>query len=295
MLIGEIAALATATFWAFSSLFFTFAVKKVGVIQVNVDRLFFAALYIFSTMVVFGIKPDINLTQIFYLILSSIAGLVLGDTFLFKAFSEIGPRISLLIMTFAPPFSAIFAYFFLGEALGAFAIAGILVTTFGVALVVFEKVEGTNKFKIKNKLGFFWATLGMLGQASGLILAKYALMEHPLNAFLASFTRTFSAWLMLLPIGFITRRYQFGYKVYFKHPRSILGPTIGAILGPYLGITLSLVSINYAKVGIASTLMSITPILMLPISHFYFKEKLPWQSYVGSVIAIIGIAILFLK
>lgn len=295
MLIGEIAGLATALFWSFSSLFFTFGVKKVGVIQLNIDRLFFAAVYLFTTIIIFGIIPHITFYQIEYLVLSSITGLVLGDTFLFKAFSEIGPRISLLVMSFAPPVAAILAYFFLGESLGSWAIIGILTTTLGVAIVVFERDKDSNKITIKNKMGFLWAFLGMLGQASGLIFAKIALNNAEIHPFVASFTRIFSAWIMLIPIGLLTKRYKFGYKAYSEHKKSILAPTIGAILGPFLGITLSLVAITYAKVGIASTLMSTTPILMLPISYFAYKEKLHWTAYVGSIIAVLGIAILFLR
>jgi len=220
--------------------------------------------------------------------------LVLGDSFLFKAFAEIGPRLSLLIMSFAPPLSAILAFIFLGEILNIWAIIGIAVTTFGVFLVILERDED-NKLTINNKWGFFWALLGMLGQAVGLIFAKAALKEADIHPFIASFTRIFSAFIIMLPLGYLTKRYKFGYSSYRGIPKAIFAPTIGAILGPYLGITLSLIAIQHTKVGIASTLMSTTPILMLPISHYFLKEKLNWQSIVGAFIAVLGVAILFLK
>ncbi len=293
-MIGEIAALATALFWSFATIFFTFGSKKVGVIQLNIDRLFFASLYLFVTMIILGIVPQITESQILWLVLSAIAGLVLGDTFLFKSFAEIGPRLSLLIMSFAPPLAAILAYIFIGEILNIWAIIGITVTTAGVFLVILEKGED-NKITIKNKWGFFWAFLGMLGQAVGLIFAKIAIKEADINPFIASFTRIFSAFIMLLPIGYLTKRYRFGYAPYRGISKAILAPTIGAILGPYLGITLSLIAIQHTKVGIASTLMATTPILMLPISHYFMKEKLNWQSIVGAFVAVLGVAILFLK
>jgi len=293
-MIGEIAALATALFWSFATIFFTFGSKKVGVIQLNIDRLFFASIYLFTTICIAGIHPHINEKQLLLLILSAIAGLVLGDSFLFKAFAEIGPRLSLLIMSFAPPLSAILAFIFLGEILNIWAIIGIAVTTFGVFLVILERDED-NKLTINNKWGFFWALLGMLGQAVGLIFAKAALKEADIHPFIASFTRIFSAFIIMLPLGYLTKRYKFGYSSYRGIPKAIFAPTIGAILGPYLGITLSLIAIQHTKVGIASTLMSTTPILMLPISHYFLKEKLNWQSIVGAFIAVLGVAILFLK
>lgn len=293
-MIGEIAALATALFWSFATIFFTFGSKKVGVIQLNIDRLFFASQYLFITMIIIGVDPVITESQILWLVLSAIAGLVLGDTFLFKAFAEIGPRLSLLVMSFAPPLAAILAFLFIDEVLNLWAIIGISVTTAGVFLVILER-DDDNKFKINNKWGFFWAFLGMLGQAVGLILAKIAIKVTDINPFIASFTRIFSAFILLLPVGYITKRYKFGYSAYKDIPKSILAPTIGAILGPYLGITLSLVAIQYTQVGIASTLMATTPILMLPISHYFMKEELNWQSIVGAFVAVLGVAILFLK
>lgn len=41
-------------------------------------------------------------------------------------------------------------------------------------------------------------------------------------------------------------------------------------------------------------LMSLTPVILLPVSHFVFKEKIGWQAIVGTVFAIGGVAILFL-
>lgn len=293
-MIGEIAALSTALFWSMATIFFTFGSKQVGVVQLNIDRLFFASIYLFITINILGIVPHITFFQLIFLILSSIAGLVLGDTFLFKAFSEIGPRLSLLIMSFAPPLAAILAYIFLGELLTIWAVIGIIVTTAGVFLVILERGED-KKFTINNKWGYFWAFLGMLGQAVGLIFAKAALKESDIHPLIASFTRIFSAYLLMLPIGYITKRYKFGYLPYKGKSKAILAPTIGAILGPYLGITLSLVAINHTQVGIASTLMATTPILMLPISHYFMNEKLNWKSIVGAFVAVAGVAILFLK
>lgn len=295
MLIGEIAALSTAIFWSFGTVFFTYGINKVGVLQLSIDRLGMASIYLFVTMLIFSVPYEITSHQFLYLILSSFVGLVLGDTFLFKAFSEIGPRVSLLIMSFAPPVAAILAFFVLGETLGQLAIIGIIVTTLGVSLVIFEKDKTTNKFVLNNKMGILWATLGMIGQAVGLILAKIALKEVEIHPMVASITRILSAWIMLVPIGYMTKRFKLGFSVYKPHKNAIFAPTIGAILGPYLGITLSLVAINYAKVGIASTLMATTPIMMLPISHFLLKEKLVWQAIVGAFIAVLGIGLLFIK
>ena len=76
--------------------------------------------------------------------------------------------------------------------------------------------------------------------------------------------------------------------------RALMFTAIGSVIGPYLGITFSMVAISHAKVGIASTIMATVPIIMLPMIRYYYKEKLSWVSIIGACIAVSGISILFL-
>jgi drug/metabolite transporter (DMT)-like permease len=61
-----------------------------------------------------------------------------------------------------------------------------------------------------------------------------------------------------------------------------------------LGVSSSLLAIQHVEVGIASTLIALTPVIILPISYFVFKEKVGWQAIVGTILAISGVAVLFL-
>ena len=69
----------------------------------------------------------------------------------------------------------------------------------------------------------------------------------------------------------------------------------GSFFGPVFGVTASLFAIQHAEIGVASTLMALPPIIMLPISYFFYKEKLNWQAIVGTLVAIGGVSLLFLK
>lgn len=91
------------------------------------------------------------------------------------------------------------------------------------------------------------------------------------------------------------KRYKNPIRIYSKDKYSAKVILIGTIFGPVLGITGSLIAIAYAKVGIASTLMATMPIIMLPISRFYFNEKLDWKAIAGAFVAVIGAAIIFLR
>ena len=41
-------------------------------------------------------------------------------------------------------------------------------------------------------------------------------------------------------------------------------------------------------------LMALTPVILLPVSYFVYGEKVGWQAIWGTVLAIAGVALLFL-
>lgn len=293
--IGEISALATALCWAVTSYVFTNVIRKIGALRVNIDRMILASIMLFLIIIIFNINLDINSDQISNLIISSILGLVIGDSFLFKSFQLIGARLSVIIMALVPVLSTVLAFFFLNELITFFELVGMIITITGIVIVVLEKKQkDENNFSF-DKRAILYGLLGALGQASGLIFAKFAFQAGELNGFTASFIRLFSASIIILPLAVIFRRYKNPYRLYSENVRSIKVMLIGTVFGPVLGITLSLVAIEFAKIGIASTLMATMPIIMLPISKFYFKEKLGWKAIIGAIIAVAGAAIIFLR
>jgi drug/metabolite transporter (DMT)-like permease len=293
--IGEIAALVTAFCWSITSYAFTNVSRRIGAIQVNIDRMVIASVMLISIIAVFGVSLTLTSGQISNLVISGILGLVLGDSFLFKSFQIIGARLGIIIMAAVPVLSTILAFFFLNEIISYLGMLGMLLTIAGILIVVLErKIPEENKISV-SKIGIFYGFLGALGQASGLIFAKFAFQGGELNGFAASFIRLFSASIIILPLAATFRRYKNPIGIYPKDSYSTKVILIGTIFGPVLGITGSLIAIEYAKVGIASTLMATMPIIMLPISRFYFKEKLDWKSIMGAFVAVIGTAIIFLR
>jgi len=293
--IGEISALATAICWSFTAYAFTDASRRVGSIQVNIDRMALASIILLIIISIFGFSLNLSFNQIKNLVLSGIVGLVLGDSFLFKCFQLIGARLGILLMALVPVMSTLLAFLFLGEIISIAGLAGMLLTISGILLVVLERSpEGKNNLT-SNKLGLLFGILGALGQASGLIFAKFAFQEGELNSFTASFFRLSSATIILLPVIMTFRRYKNPFKIYSIDQKAIRSVLIGTTFGPVAGITLSLIAIANTMVGIASTLMAMMPIIMLPMSKYYFKEKISWKAFVGATIAVAGAAIIFLR
>ena len=294
MIIGEVSALCAAILWAFSSFVFTNATLRIGTTQLNISRLALATLFLLITFACLGLTIKIRAEQIRWLAFSGLIGLVIGDTFLFMGFREIGPRTTMLIMSINPAIAAVIAFFVFGESISLYGIIGIFITLSGVSLVVLgTKSKEDDRFKI-SKIGILFGIIAATGQGVGLIFAKLSNNSGDVNSLVATFIRIFSALLILLPIALFTKKMSNPIKVFTKDRKALGLVVIGSIIGPYLGITLSFIAITYTKVGIASTIMSSVPIFMLPLSRWFYKEKLTWIAVSGAFIAVTGVAMLFM-
>ncbi|MDE3057051.1 MAG: DMT family transporter [Bacteroidota bacterium] len=293
--LGELSALLTAVCWSGSSLSFAEAAKRIGSVQLNISRLMLATIFLLVTIGVGRISTSLSASQVLFLVISGMIGFVFGDTFLFKAYEEIGPRLTMLMMSGAPAVSAVLAFFFLGEVLPVWGVAGIGVTIAGIALVVLERPEAPTSSYIISKPGLVYGALAALGQGVGLIFAKLAFDEGTINGFVATFVRVASATIVYVPLGFLTRRYKNPVEIFSRQRKAFGFTLLGAILGPYLGVTFSLIAVANTKVGIAAALMATVPILMLPLVRYIYKESFSWKAIAGAFVAVAGVAILFLR
>lgn len=294
-MLGEIAALVTAVCWAFTSIIFTEASRRVGSLNVNIIRLSFASAYLLLTILIAGLDWQLVSEQYLFLALSGIVGLVIGDSFLYLSYKHSGPRIGMLMMSLAPPITVITAFVFLGEKISVTGILGIVITVTGVVLVVLQKEElPAAKYKI-NKIGILFGLFAAIGQAIGLILSKAAFNAGELNSFIANFFRIASAMFFLVPFGLMLRKREDGNQSVGKNKKIIFLIGGGAFLGPFMGITLSLYSISVTATGVATAIMATVPVILLPMVRIYYKEKLSLLSVIGAVLAVAGVCVLFLR
>lgn len=297
-MIGELAALFTSLCFSFTSTFFTLAGRRVGSMVVNRSRLLVALLLLISAhWLLYGTPVPLQAggERWFWLGLSGVIGLTLGDAFLFQAFVWIGPRLSMLMMSLAPVLAAITAWLFLDETLNAGQIAGVLLTLTGVAWVIFERRGNPLPAQEHPHYlrGVLFALGGATGQALGLVTAKFGLAGDfsPLSGTLM---RMMVAAVALWAFTLARRQGTQTVLSLARSPRAALLILAGAFSGPFLGVTSSLLAIQRAPVGIASTLMALPPVFLLPVGYLVFKERFGWQAVAGTVVAIAGVALLFM-
>jgi len=295
---GELAALLTSILWMCSSVLFTQAGMIVGSVIVNRTRLLFASLLLLLAHPILGL-PIFSTIETFrwiWLGLSGLIGLALGDALLFQAYVLIGPRLSMLLMSLAPILTLLAGWLFLKETLTPLEVFGIFLTVAGIGWVVMErngKIQQATREKQIYWQGLLLAFGSAFTQTFGYITSKIGLADNfpPLTGTLI---RVLIATLAMWAITVATGQFKKNFTRLNAQPISYLYILGGSTAGPFLGITFSLYALQNAPVGVASTLLALTPIFLLPVGYLFFKERFGWQAVLGTILAISGVAILFL-
>lgn len=296
--VGELAALATSFFFSVGPTFFTLAGRLVGSVVVNRTRLVVAFGYLlvvhfilYGTLLPLDAEPD----RWLWLGLSGLIGFVLGDAALFQAFIVIGTRLTMLIFTVNPIIATLLGWLFLGETLTPTQLLGMGITLGGIGWVMLERNNSVQRELTPKAYttGILLAVLAGAGQATGAITAKLGLYgDFPVLS--GQIIRVSIAVVGIWILTFLRGKARQTIQALKDQPNAIRFILIASFLGPFLGVFFSLVAIQHTHVGIASTLMSLQPIFLIPIGYYFFKEEISWRSIVGTIVALAGVAVIFL-
>jgi len=293
--IGEFAALFTACCWTATALAFESASNKVGSIAVNLIRLMLALFFlsIFSYFIRGKFLPiDASAHTWMWLSISGIIGFVIGDLFLFESYTIIGSRISMLIMTLVPPITAFVSWMMLGETMTLFNFIGMALTVGGIAIVIVNKGTGKKMFSFTHSLkGVLFAFIGAVGQAVGLVFSKVGMGTY--SAFAATQIRIITGIIGFAIVITVWRKWgNVGLAV--KNVSALKRIGIGSVFGPFLGVSFSLFAVQHANAGVASTIMAIVPILIIPASLIFMHKKVTLKELIGAAISVSGVALFFI-
>ncbi len=295
---GELAALGAAACWVVSALSFESAGKRIGSLSLNLIRLTMALVPLSLWGLISRgqwIPLDADAHTWTWLSASALVGFVFGDLCLFRSFVLIGPRLGVLIMASAPMWTTLLGLAFLGETLDGRDLAGMSLTLMGIAWAIVHRPKPTaepgepaSPPPRANVEGILLALGGALGQAGGLVLSKHGMGDY--DPFAATQIR-----VMVGVLGFaavITGLRWWRKLGEALHDRDAMKATaLGAVFGPFLGVSCSLVAIQLAPTGVAATLMATTPILMLPVAWIR-GERFGLAGALGAVIAVAGVVLL---
>ena len=301
---GEVIALLTTLCWSLGIFPFTEVAKRIGAAPLNQYRLLLA--WIIISVILF-FWNDLNPLELFtapqpyhflFLGLSGIIGFSIGDYCSFTSFKLLGPKLGSLYTTFAPGAALLIGYIALNEGINLIGILGILITVSGVIWLTLSKKDSNEASKVgytRDKKGIVYGIIGALCQGTGLVLSKYGMdyYSEKLPTMHAVWIRLLFAFGAAFIVSLIAGKLISNSKPIFTNEKNNLPLMfLGTILGPVMGVTLSLLAIQKLEVAVAQTIFALLPLFVLPISLIVYKEKITIQSVFACLLALAGVLLL---
>ena len=302
--IGELISIGVAFSWTATALLSEFGSKRLGNLTLNVLRMGLALVFSLVLFVVVTgnpLPPGASAEAAGWMLLSGVVGYVIGDFCLFQCYIIIGSRYGQLFMTLAPLAAALMAWITLGQQMTGMSILAMLITLAGIGISVLGRGEH-HKVGLKLPLnGVLFAIGAAMCQGIGLVLSKIGMDHYEATANMPDWLVPFSANFYRCVAGII----GFTLLLYFRkwldplreamHDKKGLAvATATTVFGPFVGVGFSLMAVQYTAAGIASTLMAMTPIIILLPSYWLFHQKITWRAVAGAVISVVGVSLFFL-
>ena len=301
--LGELISIGVAFSWTATALLSEFGSKRLGNLTLNVLRMLLALLFslvLFWVVMGSPLPPIGSMEACGWMLLSGLVGYVIGDFCLFQCYIIIGSRYGQLFMTLAPLSAALMAWVTLGQQMTMMSIVAMLVTLTGIGISVIGRGE---HHKVSLKLptnGVLFAVGAAVCQGVGLVLSKIG-MNHYQTTDMPEWLIPFSANFFRCVAGIIGFLLLLYWREGFAPLRTAMhdrkGLTVATattIFGPFVGVGFSLMAVQYTDAGIASTLMAMTPVIILLPSYWLFGQKITWRSVLGALISVVGVSLFFL-
>ena len=302
--IGELISIGVAFSWTATALLSEFGSKRLGNLTLNVLRMGLALVFSLVLFVVVTgnpLPPGASAEAAGWMLLSGVVGYVIGDFCLFQCYIIIGSRYGQLFMTLAPLAAALMAWITLGQQMTGMSILAMLITLAGIGISVLGRGEH-HKVGLKLPLnGVLFAIGAAMCQGIGLVLSKIGMDHYEATANMPDWLVPFSANFYRCVAGII----GFTLLLYFRKgldplreamrdKKGLAVAIATTVFGPFVGVGFSLMAVQYTAAGIASTLMAMTPIIILLPSYWLFHQKITWRAVAGAVISVVGVSLFFL-
>lgn len=288
---GELAALVAALCWAIASVIWGRAGRQIPPLELNfVKGSVGCVLLVITLALQGGLFVAVDPRAVVLLGVSGAVGIALGDTAYFEAINCLGARRALLLTMLAPPLAGVVAWLFLGERLKPIAWAGMALTILGVAWVITERFRGTSGGPSRALRGVGMGVVAAFAQVVGAVLSRAAFTQTTVSPLSSALLRMSAAVVMLF-VWISLARSRTRWTIH--RSRDVWGLVLTAtVVGTYVGISLQQFAFKYTSTGVTQTLLSTSPLFILPIV-VWRGERVSLRAVAGALVALLGIAMLF--
>ena len=302
--LGELISVGVAFSWTATALLSEFGSKRLGNLTLNVLRRGLAlafSLVLFLAVTGSPLPGSATAEATGWMLLSGLVGYVVGDFCLFQCYIIIGSRYGQLFMTLAPLSAAWMAWLTLGQQMTPTSILAMVVTLAGISISVLGRGEH-HRLSLKLPLrGVLFAIAAAMCQGVGLVLSKIGMDHYEPSATMPAWLVPFSANFIRCVAGIVgfsalllLREGTRPLREAMHDTKGLAVATATTVFGPFVGVGFSLMAVQYTAAGVASTLMAMTPIIILLPSYWLFHEKITWRAVAGAVISVVGVSLFFL-
>ncbi len=279
----------SALFWAVAAVLFARLGEYFSARTLNIGKGIVASICL-AVLVLPGNVIDLERQAFWYLMLSGLLGITIGDTLYFLTLQRLGAKLTLLVGTLIPVVSAIAAIFLFNEQISVLATLGLFLTIFGVSYVLWQRAEDSQKDKMWLS-GLIVAMIYVLAESGGILLTKMGLGYY--DSLEATFIRQVWGVVGLTFWGLAAGNMLSGFRPLINRPKLAALFVVTSFIGAFLGTWLSILALDLTYTAVAVSLNSTSPLFVLPISYWFLKEKLTKSSVIGATIAVLGIVVYF--
>ncbi len=290
----QVAALLAASSWAVGGLVAAEPSRLLGGPRFVRIRMVYVTVALVLIGILVGGWPTVEASDWIPLAISGFVGLALGDAALFEAFARLGPRRTGMLFAVNAPLAAIISAVVYDERFGVLGILGTILVLTGVSLAIaygtrpgqshtWEDVRGPLL------VGVAFGLAGALGQAVAVIVADPV------------FDGTLDPWAGAAVRALVGTVGLFALRPWFERRNGNRAPVeftarlwtlviISGTLGMVVGKTMMLIALAGGPPGLVSILVSVAPVIQLPIIWAVTRELPPLGAWIGAALAVAGTA-----
>jgi drug/metabolite transporter (DMT)-like permease len=312
-----IGALFTALFFGVTPVVAGRAIALIGFVRANVIRLSIAVVILGVWAFAFG-QGMRGQTLLF--VTAGAIGFGVGGLSLLAALPRLGaPLASLVEETVAAPVAAIVAWFWYADKLSTLQLEVCGVILVGVVIGILPYVRATALKGLAPRSVALGVGLALLAAAAqgfsvaatkrGQLLMKAA--HTPPDTITVAFQRLIGGFLVALVVYAVARfvwRRTWGFAAADGSTKSMLSSDGGklttrplfwgglnSLFGPILGVTFLVWALQTIPAGQAQAIQAVAPLIAVPFAFWLQGHKPPRLWYLGAVVAIAGLALLYLN
>lgn len=284
---GQLFALLCAVFWAVAVILFKRSGESVPPFALNLFRVGVSSVLLWITTEIAGqpLLREAPLRDVLILVGGGVLSIAVADTLFHQCLNMVGAGVTAIVECLYSPLMILFAFLLLGETVGVWDLAGMVMVVSGVLLAA-GRAPVDSLARTRQVQGIFWGVGAMTALTLGVIAVKPVLENQPV--LWATTVRQMGALAVMLPVALISPRRRAWLGVF--RPRAEWRFTLtGTVIGSYLALVFWLAGLKLTKAGVAAILNQTSTVYVLILATVVLKESFTPRKAAAAALAVGGI------